>query len=89
MHVSAHGSHLFQTVIFIDNLNIGQKEEVFPDAATFKPERWINAEMKEAVHPFAHVPFGFGPRMCIGRRVAEAEMQVALANIARNFSGYV
>ncbi|OWR45707.1 putative cytochrome P450 49a1 [Danaus plexippus plexippus] len=37
------------------------------------------------IHPFASLPFGFGRRMCIGKRFAEAELQLL---IARAFQKY-
>ncbi|NXF79938.1 CP27B protein, partial [Sclerurus mexicanus] len=34
-----------------------------------------------AGHPFASLPFGFGPRSCVGRRLAELQLHMALAQV--------
>jgi len=31
------------------------------------------------------MPFGFGPRMCIGRRFAELEIETLVTKVIRNF----
>ena len=55
------------------------------DPATFKPERF--APEPEAVrHRFAYLPFGAGPRACIGRHFALMEMHVALATLAQRYT---
>ena len=54
---------------------IGQLEEYFPNAQAFISERWIKGDPEESHHhPYTMLPFGFGTRMCIGRRIAELEM---------------
>nr|AKH03533.1 cytochrome P450 302A1 [Paracyclopina nana] len=58
---------------------------VKPDS--FWPFRYLNNEghNDERLHPFLALPFGFGPRMCIGRRLAEMSMQILLLQVAKAF----
>lgn len=42
--------------------------QYFDDPLSYRPERWIG-ESKKLLHPFSLLPFGYGSRMCVGRRV--------------------
>ncbi|KAM4688959.1 1,25-dihydroxyvitamin D(3) 24-hydroxylase, mitochondrial-like [Discoglossus pictus] len=55
----------------------------FADAREYKPERWLNEKHK--LNPFAHTPFGIGKRMCVGRRLAELQLQLALLWLVQHF----
>ena len=55
---------------------LGASEENFEDSSQFRPERWL--QDKKKINPFAHLPFGIGKRMCIGRRLAELQLHLAL-----------
>ncbi|XP_029158487.1 probable cytochrome P450 12b2, mitochondrial [Nylanderia fulva] len=61
----------------------------FPRPQEYIPERWLrdNTEFPSAkeAHPFAYMPFGFGPRTCAGRRFAEMELETLLLTVIRNF----
>lgn len=56
-------------------------------ANEYIPERWLRDEAgnKEAYHPFASLPFGYGVRMCIGRRVAESEVYAFISQLLLNY----
>ncbi|EFA02807.1 cytochrome P450 301B1 [Tribolium castaneum] len=65
---------------------ISNLEEYFPRSGEFLPERWLkNSELFRNHHPFASLPFGFGKRMCLGRRFADLEIQTVIAKVVRNF----
>jgi len=70
-----------QTPLFLSNYNMGRDESIFPNANSFLPERWLRENKEDEINPFSSQPFGFGARSCIGRRIAEAEMQTFIAQI--------
>ncbi|KAM7402445.1 hypothetical protein PAMP_017687 [Pampus punctatissimus] len=71
------------TVLMINTHALGSNEEYFGDGKQFKPERWLREN--STINPFAHVPFGIGKRMCIGRRLAELQLQLAMCWLVRDY----
>ena len=59
-------------------------EAFFPDSESFKPERFL-PENKGSINQNAYMPFGMGPRNCIGLRFAMLEMKVVLARILQKY----
>jgi cytochrome P450 len=57
---------------------------VFPDPDAFKPERFAPEE-RAKLPKGAYVPFGGGPRICIGMRFGELEVRAIAAAILRSF----
>ncbi|XP_017112201.1 probable cytochrome P450 12a4, mitochondrial [Drosophila elegans] len=84
------------TNVSIVPLHALTKDEYFPQASEFLPERWLRspkdsgskcpASGLKSTNPFVFLPFGFGPRMCVGKRIVEMELELGIARIIRNFN---
>lgn len=58
-----------------------------PDAASFRPERWINEDGAfRNASPFKFTAFQAGPRICLGKDSAYLQMKMALAILFRFYS---
>ena len=72
------------TLVSVQPYTLGRDPNNFSDPLTFNPDRW-DKESKEHHHPFAYLPFGYGPRACYGRRLAEMEITSLLVKLMQNF----
>lgn len=52
----------------------------------FEPARFLSAEAQKRRPAFAYLPFGAGPRMCIGNTFALTEATLVLASLAQHFT---
>lgn len=59
-------------------------ESLWPEATCFRPERFDRSQ-RPAQPPLTYVPFGGGPRNCIGAVFAQIEAKVVLARILQRF----
>ena len=55
-----------QTRISMELYATTRLDKYFKDPLEFKPERWLRGT--KDVHSFSHLQFGFGPRMCVGKK---------------------
>lgn len=77
------------TDVAMASMIVQQDDRFIPRAKEFLPERWLKQtegcpSIKDA-HPFVYLPFGNGPRTCIGRRLAMLEMEILVSRITRLF----
>ncbi|CAD6208036.1 GSCOCT00013998001.2-RA-CDS [Cotesia congregata] len=72
------------TVLWAPTFAMQRDNKYFPDPETFDPERFAE-ENKGNVDPCVYMPFGVGPRKCIGERFAMMEIKLMLARLVKNF----
>nr|QEL53081.1 cytochrome P450 CYP6A104 [Mythimna separata] len=58
--------------------------EFYPEPEVFRPERFLGEEKKK-INPYVYLPFGEGPRLCIGMRFAKMQMMTGLITILKKY----
>ncbi|XP_071101635.1 cytochrome P450 3A24-like [Haliotis cracherodii] len=66
--------------INIPVVKMHRNPDIYPEPLKFKPERW---EKKSEINPMYYLPFGQGPRQCVGMRLALVEVKIALAHLLK------
>lgn len=73
------------TPVLISTLGLHMDPEYFPNPEVFDPERF-SEENKKNIRSFTYIPFGEGPRNCIGLRFGVMQSKIGIATIIRNFN---
>ncbi|XP_067122115.1 cytochrome P450 3A11-like [Centruroides vittatus] len=71
------------TLINVPIYAVNHDPQYFPEPDKFDPERFM-PENKNTILPFTNLPFGEGPRNCIGKRFASMEIKMALVKVLQN-----
>lgn len=72
-----------KTFVWIPLYAIHHDPDIYPNPDAFIPERF-NDDAVASRHPMHYMPFGDGPRNCIGARFAVYQSKVGLITILRN-----
>uniref|UniRef100_A0A1I8NQL9 Cytochrome P450 n=1 Tax=Stomoxys calcitrans TaxID=35570 RepID=A0A1I8NQL9_STOCA len=89
------------TQVIMISTSLMKNERHYPRGNQYLPERWLRPSQQaeetpigndnecpvalKPSSPFIYLPFGFGSRSCIGRRVVEMELEMGIARLIRNF----
>nr|AZR39435.1 cytochrome P450 [Agasicles hygrophila] len=72
------------TEIIVSNMGIQRDPEYYPNPLQFDPDRWTYEN--KLGRPFvANLPFGEGPRICVGKRFGLLQTKLGLATIIKDY----
>ncbi|KAH8105263.1 cytochrome P450 [Cristinia sonorae] len=71
------------TIVGMSSCFVHYNESIFPEARTFKPERWLGPQAKD-LEPYL-VAFSKGSRNCVGMNLGYCELYIAFANLFRRY----
>nr|AIJ00766.1 P450 CYP6 family protein 6 [Plutella xylostella] len=70
--------------VHIPVFHIHRNPKYFKDPDVFDPDRF-SPEKKQMILPFTYMPFGKGPRFCIGSKFARMQMMAGLVAIFKKY----
>uniref|UniRef100_A0A8D3E710 unspecific monooxygenase n=1 Tax=Scophthalmus maximus TaxID=52904 RepID=A0A8D3E710_SCOMX len=72
-------------VVLVPVYALHHDPELWPEPEEFKPERF-SKENKQSITPYTYLPFGVGPRNCLGMRFALVILKLGLVEVLQNYS---
>ncbi|XP_075979454.1 cytochrome P450 6k1-like [Anticarsia gemmatalis] len=72
------------TVVYVNAVGMQQDPKHFPEPHVYNPDRFL-PENERDITPYTFMPFGEGPRGCIGKRFAYQTLRYGLASIILNY----
>ncbi|KAG5681182.1 hypothetical protein PVAND_010640 [Polypedilum vanderplanki] len=75
------------TSVHIPSMAIQRDENIFENASEFRSERFLDSPTGNGQSEgLFYLPFGSGPRICLGARMGKLQTKIGLASILREFS---
>jgi cytochrome P450 len=72
-------------IVAVSPLLLHRRADYFPEPQAFRPERFA-AGAAERIPRHAYLPFGAGPRVCVGAQLASTASALALATLCQRLS---
>lgn len=69
------------SIVIFSQFMTHHSEQYYENPDRFDPDRWLNTN----VSPYAYLPFGNGPRMCIGAALAMQILKVSVPMLLKSF----
>lgn len=69
-------------LVVISPYVVHRQAEFWPEPEQFRPGRFLSGP----THRFAYIPFGAGPRLCIGYQFATLEAQLIIARVLQRYA---
>ncbi|XP_072240882.1 cytochrome P450 3A30-like [Leuresthes tenuis] len=73
------------TIVMVPIYAMHHDPELWPEPEEFKPERFSKLN-KQSMNPYTYLPFGTGPRNCLGMRFALVTIKLALVEVLQSYS---
>ncbi|MBD2566555.1 cytochrome P450 [Anabaena lutea FACHB-196] len=70
------------TTFYPSIYSVHQQEDLYPNPKRFRPERFLERQYT----PYEFIPFGGGPRFCLGYALAMLEMKLVIASIVSKYN---
>lgn len=73
------------TVVQAPVWQLHHRPDLWTDPDKFDPDLHFSAEARKNTHPMAFIPFGAGPRLCLGMALATQEVRLLIKRILSNY----
>jgi len=71
-------------IVIFDVQSVHHNPEYYPEPEKWIPDRFM-PENRDQLTPYTYMPFGLGPRNCVGMRFALMEAKTAIAYLVHKY----